>query len=171
LRLIWYISLAFIVSFNEAKSQYCASINGRVLDSAKMPLQSVIITVSILGRKNYTLSNTKGEYTVTICNLNDSILKQSTKVSFSLIGYGEKNIFQKISIGKNSINDIYLLYRDTQLKEVIVRNRPIIQRGDTTAFTVGAFKNKLDLNLEDVLKKMPGFDLDESGRILYNEVV
>jgi len=168
LRLIWYISMIILLSFTELKSQYCVSINGRVLDSVKTPLQSVIVSISILGKKKFSISNYRGEYTVNICHPNDSILKQSAIISFNLIGYDGKTINHKVGEGKNSIEDVFLVYKDTHLKEVIVRNRSIVQRGDTTAFTVGAFKNKLDANLEDVLKKMPGFDIDESGRILYN---
>ena len=55
-----------------------------------------------------------------------------------------------------------------ELKEVKIQADRILQKGsDTLVYNVAAFQSEQDAVLEDVLKKMPGIQVQESGRILY----
>ena len=52
------------------------------------------------------------------------------------------------------------------LEEVIVRgNRSMFLRGDTTVFTADSFKVAEGANVEELLRKLPGFQVDRSGKI------
>lgn len=53
------------------------------------------------------------------------------------------------------------------LPEITVKIKPIEQRGDTLNYNVAAFKDKGDHYLIDVLKKMPGIEIADDGRITY----
>lgn len=170
--MVFYLRLfcfcAITILSQGLRGQFCISISGKITDSIHKPLQSVIIVTSVLNKKYYSTSNNKGSFLLKYCYENDSIIKQQVKITFKMVGYTETTISLNPSIGNNNLSDIILQAQENILQEVIVQNKPIVQKGDTTIFTLGAFKNKLDGNLEDVLKRMPGFDVNESGEILYN---
>lgn len=53
------------------------------------------------------------------------------------------------------------------LREVVVKSTKMWGEKDTINYSVMAFKNKKDIVIGDVLKKMPGIDVKESGEITY----
>lgn len=55
-----------------------------------------------------------------------------------------------------------------QLKEVSVRAQKIRQNGDTLNYLVGAYQQQGDRVIGDVLKRMPGIEVSQSGGIKYN---
>ena len=156
-----------MLAFN-SQAQNCIAISGRVVDTTHNPLPSAIVEIFFLGHTKFAVTNNQGFFKQQICYGNDSIYKYPITIKTKIIGYyaGDTAIFcNKPTIDLGSI----VKYSDTKtLSEVIVKNKPITQNGDTTSFLVSAFKNKLDANLEDVLKKMPGFDIDANGAITYN---
>ena len=60
-------------------------------------------------------------------------------------------------------------YKD-ELPEILVkRNRlPLRIHGDTISFNAAQYIDINSVKLEDLLKRMPGFTVDENGRILFN---
>lgn len=54
-----------------------------------------------------------------------------------------------------------------ELKGVTVRARSIEQKGDTLEYNVGSFVQKQDKSIEDVLKRMPGIEVADDGKITY----
>lgn len=54
-----------------------------------------------------------------------------------------------------------------QLKEVAVKAARIREQGDTITYNVGTFAQKQDRSIGDVLKRMPGIDVDKQGKIKY----
>ena len=55
----------------------------------------------------------------------------------------------------------------TQLREVTVKGAPITKTSDTLNYMVSAFASKQDRVIADVLKKLPGIEVDGDGRISY----
>ena len=55
----------------------------------------------------------------------------------------------------------------TRLKEVTVKGAPITKHGDTLNYQVSTFTGKQDRVIADVLKKMPGIEVDNDGKISY----
>ncbi|MEG0455810.1 MAG: hypothetical protein RR559_10785, partial [Bacteroides sp.] len=72
--------------------------------------------------------------------------------------------------GNRSLYDVRLSEQVTELKEVIVKAPGIRQRGDTISYMVSSFADAQDKSLADVLKKMPGIEIEKSGAIKYNGV-
>ncbi|MBK1442086.1 carboxypeptidase regulatory-like domain-containing protein [Parapedobacter sp. ISTM3] len=65
--------------------------------------------------------------------------------------------------------DITLQEKPIDLSEVKVKSRPRIDtRGDTLRYDVGSFAKAEDRSIGDVLKRMPGMEVSESGQIKYN---
>lgn len=65
--------------------------------------------------------------------------------------------------------DFEVEYEELQIKEVKVKAEPLRRRGDTLSYYVSAYIDTLvDRSIGDVLRKMPGIDVSQSGRISYN---
>ena len=55
----------------------------------------------------------------------------------------------------------------TLLKEVTVKADRIREQGDTITYNVGSFAQQQDRSIGDVLKRMPGINVEQSGKIQY----
>lgn len=60
------------------------------------------------------------------------------------------------------------VYDKLAIKESIVKSEPIKRTGDTLTYYVGNYLDSTDRSIGDVLKKLPGIAVTESGKILYN---
>src|SRR5579871_2915243 len=71
--------------------------------------------------------------------------------------------------GKDPIDlgNISLIQKAQLLKEVIVRQQisSIKMKGDTTEYTADSFRVQPNATVEDLLKKMPGIQVDKNGQI------
>lgn len=56
------------------------------------------------------------------------------------------------------------------LQEVLIRGKtpPVVVRNDTTEYNVASFSDSTEFSVEDLLKKLPGAQVSESGRITLN---
>lgn len=61
-------------------------------------------------------------------------------------------------------------HQELKIREVVVKAKPIVRRGDTLNYFVSSYIDSLDSSIGDVLKKMPGIDVEKSGKILYNNM-
>lgn len=78
--------------------------------------------------------------------------------------------FAKQSIALDSVSfplTVYLAPGTTLLKEVTVKADRIREQGDTISYFVGSFAQTQDRSIGDVLKRMPGIDVDKNGKIQY----
>ena len=62
---------------------------------------------------------------------------------------------------------VYMTPGDVQLTEVAVKADRIRAQGDTVTYNVGSFAQHQDRSIGDVLKRMPGIDVSNSGKIQY----
>jgi hypothetical protein len=161
----------FIVLFLLTASVYTASaqkysISGIVTDSAQSPLPSS--TVMLLNAKDSTLVNfgvtdVKGAFEIKNVSRGDYFLK------ITFVGYSP---FEKrVSVSGNSpviaVGLIKMEAQSLQLGEVVIRGEkaPVTVKRDTIEFNAGSFKTKANANVEDLLKKMPGMEVDTDGTV------
>ena len=85
------------------------------------------------------------------------------KLQATFMGY--KKTKTSISSGKETV--ISMASTAFMLKEVQVKGSRITGR-DTISFDLTRFANERDNSLKDVLKKLPGVDIEKNGRINYN---
>ncbi|MDE6437207.1 MAG: carboxypeptidase-like regulatory domain-containing protein [Muribaculaceae bacterium] len=139
----------------------CAQIKlyGSVSDSSGEPLEAMI-TVMDAGRLvAHTMADETGEYELEFLTKSDSIT-----VKASMLGY---NALKKDIVASSSRVD-FTLQSGNVLKDVVVVADKIKERGDTISYNVAAFKSESDRVIGDVIKKMPGLEVSESGRITFN---
>lgn len=135
-------------------------VSGIVLDGkSRKPIPGVICKLygsqeTMIG---YFITDNKGEYHL-------KSYKEAVDVSFSHLGY--KKV--KISVEKLLNNDPILLWCSSQkIKEVTVHVPPLKWTKDTLRYNVGSFVEKKDRAIGDVLKKLPGIEVDKNGTIKY----
>ena len=78
--------------------------------------------------------------------------------------------FAKQSIPLDSVSfplTVYMEPGTTLLKEVTVKADRIMEQGDTITYNVGSFAQQQDRSIGDVLKRMPGIDVANNGKIQY----
>jgi len=109
---------------------------------------------------SYAISGKNGTYAVKVsCG-------QKHLIKVSLMGY--KASFQLIEMKDNLFQSFLLEAQTFELGEVQIHgDRPMKTTGDTTAFSVNYFRSGEEQTVEDVLKKLPGIDVSESGEIKY----
>ena len=111
----------------------------------------------------YTISDKNGNFI-----LDNRTYEDSLTLTVSYIGFEPYS--QIVNISKSPINlKTIALKTANLLDEVIVKSRaPITIKKDTLEFNVASFKTKRDANVEDLLKELPGVEVDEDGAIKVN---
>lgn len=100
-----------------------------------------------------------GEFSIASPAADDSLAIQVTAI-------GYKTHRQTLPAGGGPL-DIRLEDGALQLREVVVNAARIRESGDTVTYLVGAFAQKQDRTIGDVLSRMPGIDVESSGKIKY----
>ena len=160
----------------------------KILLVAAMALLSVSIkaqTVQVSGiiKDTATKANVKNAV-VALLTPKDSVLKNFTRVkddgSYLLKNVTPGKYILTVShpnfgdfiddIDITSANEklalVALTPKSKLLEAVIVKSgNPIRLKGDTTIYTADSFKVSANANVEELLKKMPGIQVDKNGKI------
>lgn len=138
------------------------NITGKVVDTKNNPLE--LAAVAVINPTDSTLisyaSTTKfGEFTLTEITKGKSILQ------VHLVGF--KTYQTSFNFQNKSINmEVISLKNATKLDEVVVNAMiPISIKKDTISYNTKAFKINMNDTVEDLLKKLPGVEVDASGKI------
>ncbi|XRE43686.1 TonB-dependent receptor [Tenacibaculum discolor] len=113
----------------------------------------------------YTISNDKGKF-----SLEGKSFSKDVKLFISYVGMDSYSKSIKLDKTSNlNLGTIFLKEESNLLSEVVIQSRaPITVKKDTLEFNVKSFKTKKDANVEDLLKKLPGVEVDEDGKITVN---
>lgn len=139
-------------------------ISGTVKDKQNRGIESASVVVLDKAQKtlNYTYSAENGMYLLTFNKPNSTML---TFVVSSL-GYIQEEIKIDITDKKNVILSFMLAESTEILKEVIIEvNQKIKIDRDTTTIKVASFGNRTEQTVEDILKKIPGIEVQQDGTI------
>lgn len=158
--------LFFIGSYGYSFAQNSISITGMVNNSKQEILSSAIVTVKNAFSNRYSITDTDGLFIIKINASSEN--PTETFMSIKLIGFAVYDTSFKVLSRNIDLGVIYLKEEYTTLNSVLVKLPPVVVNGDTTTLNVKSFSNKLDNSLEDVLRKMPGFELSSSGDISFN---
>ena len=137
------------------------NVSGTVVDmESNEPLTgaSVIVKGADGKIKKFASSKSDGGFFMTIPSVNGCCL-EVTMMSFA-----------KQSIPLDSAIfplTVYMEPGTTLLKEVTVKADRIREQGDTITYNVGSFAQQQDRSIGDVLKRMPGIDVANNGKIQY----
>ena len=114
---------------------------------------------------SYTISKDDGSFEL---QLNTNVTKANVMISYT--GYNSKK--RIIDLNKTNI-DLGEILLDQQTQElegvnVVGERIPIQIKKDTLEFNADSFKARPDANVEELLKKLPGVEVDSDGKITVN---
>ena len=152
------LSVLFTVLFIPVYSQI--TISGKVTDIEGEPLPALVTIETAEGMDGFCIAGNDGSYTISFEPTTAEYIIKASLLGFDPI---EKSI-----AAENQTVDFLMTEGSIELKEVVVVPDKITQRGDTLNYTVGAYKGGADRVIGDVIKKMPGLEVSESGQIAFN---
>lgn len=143
------------------------SITGSVVDSlTRKPLLEA--SVSLLSARDSSLITfgiTDGDGRFTFPKLAEG----QYRVLVTYVGYRSRS--RRVSVTSANPNPdagtLELVSQTQTLAEVAVQGEraPIAVKGDTLEFNAGSFKTKPNAQVEDLLKKLPGVEVDRDGTV------
>jgi hypothetical protein len=142
------------------------SIKGQLLDSLSSALPSA--TVLLLQQKDSTLikfgvSDVQGNFVLKGVNKGEYIFR------VSYLGFATRT--QRVSASGEQfeidLGKVKLVSSVSQLGEVVVQaeKAPVTVKRDTIEFNAGSFKTKINATVEDLLKKLPGVEVETDGTV------
>lgn len=154
--------LCFIANLVSAQT----GIKGIVIDKEdESPLQSVLVVLKDIEKKTiirYAQTDENGQFAIP---LESDEEKTTCFLHISCMGYETQEVSL---VGMTTPLCISMSPAVFTLNEVAIKGQPIREDGDTIVYNVASFRDKQDKTIGDVLKKMPGITIDESGTINYN---
>lgn len=154
---ILLLVLLFVVqlSYSQVKLEGFVNDNtGKPLDLANV----VAINQETNVLESFGITNDQGKFKL-------KLEKNSTyKIQVSYI---EMKPFEEILTTKEEdISKNFTLELDTTLDEVeLVYEMPVTIKGDTLVYNADSFKTGTEKKLEDVLKKLPGVEINDDGQV------
>lgn len=153
------IALFFITSFSFAQS---VKLEGLITDSKTVGLEManvMAVNKATKAMDSYAITNDKGKFLLN--------LKPNTAYSLKISYLGMQNKELEITTtSENSIKNIALEEGGIELDGVeIVREMPVSIKGDTIVYNADSFKSGTERKLEDLLKKLPGVEVNADGEI------
>jgi hypothetical protein len=140
------------------------TIQGKVLDSLQQPLQyaNLLAVPSADGVEvTFAITNQDGVYNLKLQK------NQNYTVTTSYLGF-LPNI-EGLNLEKDIVKDIVLKENLNQLDEVTIKyTPPMVVKKDTIIYLTDKFVTGEERKLKDVLKKLPGVDVDRSGNVTVN---
>jgi len=139
---------------------------GTVTDSIDMPL--IGATVVFLNPQDsvmagFGITNGKGKFTI------DDIKEGSYSLQITYIGYGTFENLVEASGSENDIDlgNIKLAGNANMLDAVEIKGRfiPLVVKKDTVEYNADAYRVRPNATVEELLKKMPGIEVDKDGSI------
>ena len=100
-----------------------------------------------------------GRFTISAHSECDSLLLKALSIEISPATIKIPN--------RSGTHAIVVEDKTIELKEVVVKSKKIYSQGDTITYNVANFLGQNDQALADVLKKMPGISVSESGQVSY----
>lgn len=162
--------LLFASSLQAQRTQY-GRLKGTVIDSVENnPLEAATVSVFLSSDSSlisYAITGKRGEFVI-----ND--IPRATNcwllISFNNYNPGIKSF--RIPADKQEL-DLRIVRIDKSYRElgsvtIVAQKPPVVIRQDTIEFNVGSFVTRPNGMIEDVLKQMPGVEIESDGTVTIN---
>ncbi|MBX7126672.1 MAG: outer membrane beta-barrel protein, partial [Cyclobacteriaceae bacterium] len=142
------------------------SIRGKVVDTLSNPISSA--TVLLLQRSdsalvNFTVTNARGEFELK--NVSGGPFR--LRITFVGLAPVEESIQPAQGTLSVDLGTLTMQPMTRELEALVVEGEkaPVTVKRDTIEFNAGSFKTRANATVEDLLKKMPGIQVESDGTI------
>ncbi|WP_339920616.1 carboxypeptidase regulatory-like domain-containing protein [uncultured Flavobacterium sp.] len=153
------IAFLFITSIFYSQS---IKLDGFITDSKSLGLEManvMAVNANTKAMDAYAITNDKGKFSLNL----KANTRYSIKISF--LGMQNKEI-EIVTVAEDIIKTIVLEAGGIELDGVeIVREMPVSIKGDTIVYNADSFKTGTEKKLEDILKRLPGVEVNADGEI------
>jgi len=142
-----------------------AQVKGTLVDSAsKKPIENAVIALVVKSNPtdtSYTFTDDKGQFRFEV------VPSSPFSVVIRHLGYVPKARYVPVSKAEKTIDvGSFVLAQDAKLlSEVVVEAPAIVVKEDTIEYNASSFKVKEGAVVEDLIKKMPGIQVDKDGNV------
>lgn len=154
-----FLLLFFVTSISFSQN---IKFEGFIQDVGKSPLEMAnVMAVNQVTKAmdSYAITNDKGKYLLNLKPNSNYIIK------ISYLGMQPKEI-TLTTVATNIVQNITLESGGIELEGVeIVHEMPVSIKGDSIVYNADSFKTGTERKLEDVLKKLPGVEVNADGEI------
>ncbi len=150
--LFWFISHIFAQEI---------VVQGRITDSLHqaLPYANIMAEAGQQQAPIFTMTDENGKYKLRL------LKKYTYKVIVLYMGYQPVS-FKVDSLSEGFIKNIVLQPAENQLNEVVIKaDIPVKVSQDTITYKTDRFKTGEERKLKDVLKKLPGMEVDKNGNV------
>lgn len=144
-------------------SQTNRTVRGKVYDSSHMALQGATVMLIPEGKKDTlkTVTDKTGQF------LFSKVSAKKFGILVSNVGMEDVLNQYDIEEGKNDFNtgSITMLPAVQTLEEVVINPPAITLKEDTVEFRADAYNVKPNSSVEELIKKLPGVEVDKDGNI------
>jgi hypothetical protein len=152
-------TLLLLLTTNLTFSQI--KMKGLVKDSLNNPLELanvILINKETSALESFAISNANGEYKLS--------LQKNTSYNLQVSYIGMESISRQIDSKENDINKDFTLSQSNVLDAVeLTYEMPVKISGDTLIYNADSFNTGTERKLEDVLKNLPGVEVNDDGQI------
>ena len=136
-------------------------MEGSVKDSLNNPLELanvILINKETSALESFAISDENGEYKLS--------LKKNTAYNLQISYIGMESISKLIQSNESNLKKDFILYESNMLDAVeLTYEMPVTVSGDTLIYNADSFKTGTERKLEDVLKNLPGVEVNDDGQI------
>lgn len=143
-----------------------AVVRGKVVDSDSMPLQGVtsqIIAYPDSVRKGYMITTAQGNFSF------KGITPGNYVINLTMVGMDDirKIIEVRDTTTVLDLGTLKMTETSVTLDDAVVTavKAAVVAKQDTVEFNAGSFKTQANSSVEDLLKKLPGVEVDSEGTI------
>jgi hypothetical protein len=166
MRIVLFIFLLLATQFLARAQKTYGSVKGTLTDTTgKQDLSEATVSLTPLSDSSdiqYVTTDKNGSFRI------KNLLPGSYSLLISFEGY--QHIRKTFTINGTDhrdvdLNLIYMQRTTDQLQEVIIQVPPVHIRKDTVEYNASSFATKPNAVAEDLLKKMPGIQVDKNGTV------
>lgn len=157
-------SLAILFSlFSSFSVAQTFTLNGMIqnIDQVVVPFASVALSNKAdTSTLQFCISQENGSFRL------KNVSTGTYLIVVACIGYDI--IYESVLVDSSDVSLTLTLNPSTiSMKEVMIRARaiPVIMNGDTVVYNSSSFKTQSNANVEDLIKKMPGIQVDKDGKV------
>lgn len=137
------------------------TVEGVVKDSIGNPLELANVIAINQGSKaleSYGITDSKGYYRLS--------LAKNAAFSIQVSYIGMKTLTESLTTKEEDMQKDFSLEGDTSLDEIeLTYEMPVTISGDTLTYNADSFNKGTERKLEDVLKNLPGVEINDDGQI------